>query len=119
MIGVSMLVLLIPFLSPIVVIAAIILIAGRKSEESFESKVRSIYCYIILIGCVIVLISGSILLITSVTDIFLPTTNTANNANPNYDRNSNLQKAITAVSLIIVATPTFIYHKGLVEKKKK
>lgn len=126
------------FLIPIAIVTAIVLLATKKSPESFETKIRSIYCYIILLGSLIGIIIGSILFLHTGIDLLFPTTtsdvyyskptlnvvsSTAKLSSDDIEilrsRNEKLQKAIMSLGTVLVSVPVFLFHKKLLEGNKK
>lgn len=100
-------------LIPIIIVVAIILLATRKSEESFQKRMNTIYNYIVSLIALVMLIVGIVLLITSITDLLLPTQTTM------YLRDIHeiYISIIGSIGIIIAGIPLFIFHQKNIHRK--
>ncbi len=89
---------------PIILLTTIILLATKKSKESFEKKIRAIYVYIIILACIIGIIICVINLINTVTDILLPSEDIES-------YNSYYRNLVLYIGTTALLVPLSIYHK--------
>ena len=118
-------VLLVGLIVCIVPIAVLVLIISafmkRNKEEksNFEETIRGIYVYIILIVTLITIISGVITAFRIGLDIALPEKSQSAYSSEEQDRNENIIELATTISLVVTATPIFIYHNNLAKKSRE
>lgn len=105
----SFFLLMILVLFPIILLATIILLVTKKSKESFESKIRTIYCYIIILACIISIIVCLINIINTIVDILIP--------NKNIESlNTYYRTLVLCISAVVILIPVGIYHKKKIQK---
>lgn len=109
---------------PIAIVASIIAAIVKKNKESkwnFETIIRNIYVYVILIVSFISILSGVIGTFRMALDVLLP-------EKPLYDstygseqqeRNENIISLFSTLSLVIAVIPVFIYHNKLAKEARK
>lgn len=100
-------------LIPLLLLVTIILLVTKKSAEPFSKKIDTIYTYLVLLIALVMIIVGVVLLITSLTDLLLPT-NFSTDAN---DLNEHYVSIIGAIGIIIVSIPLFLGHQKRIRKK--
>lgn len=99
---------------PLAILVAIILLVTRKSQESFQKKMDTIYSYIVLLISLVLIIIGVVLAITSITDILLPTSTDISTS----DMNNMYSQLMGAIGIILVSIPLFVFHQKRVNKNK-
>ena len=122
MVVIGLLVGLIVCITPIVVLVLIISAFMKRNKEdkgNFEESIRGIYVYIILIISLITIISGVITSFRIGLDIALPEKSQSSYSSEEQDRNENIIELATTISLVVTATPIFIYHNNLAKKSRE
>lgn len=122
MVVIGLLVGLIVCIVPIAVLVLIISAFMKRNKEeksNFEETIRGIYVYIILIVSLITIISGVITAFRIGLDIALPEKSQSAYSSEEQDRNENIIELATTISLVVTATPIFIYHNNLAKKSRK
>ena len=122
MVVIGLLVGLIVCIVPIAVLVLIISAFMKRNKEeksNFEETIRGIYVYIILIVSLITIISGVITTFRIGLDIALPEKSQSAYSSEEQDRNENIIELATTISLVVTATPIFIYHNNLAKKSRK
>ena len=122
MVVIGLLVGLIVCITPIVVLVLIISAFMKRNKEdkgNFEESIRGIYVYIILIISLITIISGVITTFRIGLDIALPEKSQSAYSSEEQDRNENIIELATTISLVVTATPIFIYHNNLAKKSRE
>ena len=111
------------FMVPLAILVLIILAIVKKNKDdkgNFEESIRNIYIYIILIVTFIAIVAGIISTLRIGLDVILPEESTSLNSYSTNEMqtNQNIIELFTTLSLVICATPIFIYHNRLVKKEK-
>ena len=122
MVVIGLLVGLIVCIAPIAVLVLIISAFMKRNKEeksNFEETIRGIYVYIILIVSLITIISGVITTFRIGLDIALPEKSQSAYSSEEQDRNENIIELATTISLVVTATPIFIYHNNLAKKSRE
>lgn len=122
MVVIGLLVGLIVCIAPIAVLVLIISAFMKRNKEeksNFEETIRGIYVYIILIVSLITIISGVITAFRIGLDIALPEKSQSAYSSEEQDRNENIIELATTISLVVTATPIFIYHNNLAKKSRE
>lgn len=122
MVVIGLLVGLIVCIVPIAVLVLIISAFMKRNKEeksNFEETIRGIYVYIILIVSLITIISGVITAFRIGLDIALPEKSQSAYSSEEQDRNENIIELVTTISLVVTATPIFIYHNKLAKKSRE
>lgn len=122
MVVIGLLVGLIVCIVPIAVLVLIISAFMKRNKEeksNFEETIRRIYVYIILIVSLITIISGVITAFRIGLDIALPEKSQSAYSSEEQDRNENIIELATTISLVVTATPIFIYHNNLAKKSRE
>ena len=122
MVVIGLLVGLIVCIVPIAVLVLIISAFMKRNKEeksNFEETIRGIYVYIILIVSLITIISGVITAFRIGLDIALPEKSQSAYSSEEQDRNENIIELATTISLVVIATPIFIYHNNLAKKSRE
>ena len=122
MVVIGLLVGLIVCIVPIAVLVLIISAFMKRNKEeksNFEETIRGIYVYIILIVSLITIISGVITTFRIGLDIALPEKSQSAYSSEEQDRNENIIELATTISLVVTATPIFIYHNNLAKKSRE
>ncbi len=122
MVVIGLLVGLIVCIVPIAVLVLIISAFMKRNKEeksNFEETIRGIYVYIILIVSLITIISGVITAFRIGLDIALPEKSQSAYSSEEQDRNENIIELATTISLVVTATPIFIYHNNLAKKSRE
>ena len=117
------LVMLIAGIIPIGVIALIVYAILKKSKENkggFETAIRNIYCYIILIITLFTIVIGTISVFRVGLDVLLPEESTSSYTsaynNPEKDRNEKIVEVFSTLSLVITCIPIFMYHNNITKE---
>ena len=122
MVVIGLLVGLIVCIAPIAVLVLIISAFMKRNKEeksNFEETIRGIYVYIILIVSLITIISGVITSFRIGLDIVLPEKSQSSYRSEEQDKNENIIELATTISLVVTATPIFIYHNKLAKKSRE
>lgn len=122
MVVIGLLVGLIVCIAPIAVLVLIISAFMKRNKEdkgNFEETIRGIYVYIILIVALITIISGVITSFRIGLDIVLPEKSQSSYRSEEQDKNENIIELATTISLVVTATPIFIYHNKLAKKSRE
>ena len=122
MVVIGLLVGLIVCIVPIAILVLIISAFMKRNKEeksNFEETIRGIYVYIILIVSLITIISGVITTFRIGLDIALPEKSQSAYSSEEQDRNENIIELATTISLVVIATPIFIYHNNLAKKSRE
>ena len=122
MVVIGLLVGLIVCIVPIAILVLIISAFMKRNKEeksNFEETIRGIYVYIILIVSLITIISGVITTFRIGLDIALPEKSQSAYSSEEQDRNENIIELATTISLVVTATPIFIYHNNLAKKSRE
>lgn len=120
---VALLIGIIVALAPIAILVLIISAVVKKNKEdksNFEEIVRNIYVYIILIVTLVAIIVGVIATFRIGLDVMLPEKSTYESSYTSEERekNENIIELFTTMSLVISATPVFIYHNKLAKRSR-
>ena len=124
------LIMLIAGIIPIAIVALIVYAIVKKSKESkggFETAIRNIYCYIILIITLFAIVIGTIAVFRVGLDVLLPEESTSSYTsaynNPEREKNEKIVEVFSTLSLVITCIPIFMYHnkitKEIREEQKK
>lgn len=100
-------------LIPIALVVTILLLVTRKSNESFQKKIDTIYTYIVLLASLILVIVGIVSLVISLTDLLLPTDTNITQR----DLNGMYSSIMGASGIVVVGIPLFFVHQRRVNKK--
>jgi ABC-type Fe3+ transport system permease subunit len=114
-------------LIPIAVLALIIGAILKKKDatqngsekRNFESAIRAIYIYLVLICALCAIIGGIISTFNYGLDVLLPEESYNTTNSDLQDRNENIVQFATNISIFIVAIPIFIYHSKIAKKANK
>lgn len=110
------------FIVPIAIIVLIVHAISKKNKDKkdFETVMRSIYIYSILIITFIVIIFGTISAFRIGLDVLLPEkyANTSYNSQERM-QNSNMIDLLTNISAVVTCLPVFIYHNKLAKKYRE
>ncbi len=121
----ALIILSIFLLIPIILLVTIILISTKKSTELFENKLRTIYCYLILLICIVAVIVSVILFVNNLTEVLIPD---IEETNPIYEgnivkstdndtkMNPYYRNLITCAFSILIFVPVGIYHSKKIKK---
>ena len=109
---------------PIAIVASIIAAIVKKNKEnkgSFETIIRNIYIYVILIVAFLSILSGVIGTFRMALDVLLPEKPLYDNlyGNDYQERNENIIELFSTLSLVIAVIPVFIYHNKLAKEARK
>ena len=115
---------LIIFIAPIVIVISIISALVKKGKEEkikFEEMIRNIYIYIILIITLVAIISGVIVAFRVGLDLALPEkySITTSYNSPEKEKNVNVVKLFTTISIVVTSVPIFIYHNKLAKELRR
>lgn len=135
--------LLFSLVPTIVIIMIIVALVKKKKEgensESFEQIIRTIYVYVILITLMITMVSSMIFAFNSAINYYIPDSTVINNTTKSYSsysKNQALEKLIeendlnneknqslidmaTALTMVFVSAPMFMYYSKLAKKIKQ
>lgn len=122
----TILILLVICIIPVAIAAVIISAINKKNKPNsgnFETSIRNIYSYIVLIITLFAIVIGTIITFRIGLDILLPEESTNNYTssynNDKIDRNENIVEVLTTMSLVITCIPIFIYHNKLTKELRE
>ena len=112
---------------PVLILVMIILAVVKKGKdnkegregESFNSIVRTIYIYIMLIAFLCATIGGFLYFVDSAIDYYIPLENAnydsaiQNMLEKNNEKNGIIVNMYTSITVVIISLPLFIYHSKL------
>ncbi len=107
---------------PIIIVVAIVNAIRKnkddKKEESFQSIVRTIYLYIMLVIFLCMMIGSSLGVVDSLLDIFLPKEDFGKNISSLNEKNQLITNAFSYLAALIISVPMFIYHSRKIKSNK-
>ena len=123
MVVAAILIGIITCIAPIAILVLIISAIVKKNKEdknNFESTVRNIYVYIILIITLIAIIIGVIATFRIGLDLALPEKSTYQSSytTEERERNENIIELVTTIALLVTVTPIFKYHNKLAKQER-
>lgn len=123
MVVIGLLIALVVSIIPIaifVLIVSAIVKKGKDNNFNFESSIRNVYTYLILIVTLISIISGVISALKIGLDLALPEESAYESSynNNEIDKNEDIIELLTTLSLVVAVTPVFIYHNKIAKQNK-
>lgn len=123
MVVLGILAVLILCIAPIAILVLIISAIVKRNKEdkgNFEESIRNIYIYMVLIITLVAIIAGVIATFRIGLDVLLPEKSTyqSSYSSEMQERNENIIELFTTISLVVSATPIFIYHNKIVKKSR-
>lgn len=114
------------FTLPIAIIVLIVMAIVRssrkeKAEDSFQSVIRTIYIYMVMIILLAMLVTATVMLFNSFLEIALP--DIVDTTHDQYaavrDRNNNISDFASNATMLLISVPMFAYYSRLAKNERK